>query len=131
MKHLVFVYGTLKKGNPIRGLDKFNGSTFIGEATTIDSDFMMLDLGAFPGVIFAKNWINATKISGEVFSVTTDVIMKLDIIEGYPDFYDRSEVETTKGKAWMYHLASLQYAKSYSEPTENVIINNGVSYWIG
>ena len=131
-EHLVFVYGTLKRGNPIRGLDRVRGSTFIGEAITLTSDYMMLDLGSFPGVIAVPGWFNATRIGGEVFSVTTDLLMKLDEIEGYPDFYDRMKVATTKGVAWMYCLASLEYAKFYQEEVaDNVITIDGVTYWKG
>jgi gamma-glutamylcyclotransferase (GGCT)/AIG2-like uncharacterized protein YtfP len=36
-EHKVFVYGTLKQGNPIRGLDRVSGSTFISSAITTDA----------------------------------------------------------------------------------------------
>ena len=128
-EHKVFVYGTLKQGNPIRGLDRVSGSTFISSAITTDANFMMLDLGTFPGVIFAPNRINAAKIGGELFSVTTDLLLKLDEIEGYPDFYDRIEVETTAGLAWMYVLADTEYAKYYGDITNNIVTINNVTYW--
>tara|TARA_Y100000389_G_scaffold198239_1_gene234373 strand:+ start:4697 stop:5104 length:408 start_codon:yes stop_codon:yes gene_type:complete len=105
--HKVFVYGTLKSGGEIRGLNTFGeGATIVGKAKTKFPDYHMIDLGAFPGVI-----LKGTKyIQGEVWEVDDEAMEQLDMIEGYPEFYDRQQTQTTLGKAWMYYLS-----KDYSQ----------------
>ena len=44
----VFVYGTLKSGGSIRGLENFgDGAVIVGRAKTTYPDYTMVDLGAF------------------------------------------------------------------------------------
>jgi gamma-glutamylcyclotransferase (GGCT)/AIG2-like uncharacterized protein YtfP len=124
----VFVYGTLKRGNKIRGLDKVQGARFVSEACTVDSSFVMLDLGSFPAVMIATPSQTPCKIGGEIFMVTADVFAHLDIIEGYPDFYNRMLVETTHGWAWMYYLNSIDCAVFYDD-SDQINITDNVSYW--
>mgnify|MGYP000844837751 CR=1 FL=1 len=96
----VFVYGSLKSGGEVRGLNQFEGATIVGKATTLYPDYNMIDLGSFPGV--TKN--GEKHIQGEVWQVDQDTQDKLDEIEGYPHFYNREVTQTSKGKAWMYYL---------------------------
>ena len=96
----VFVYGTLKSGGRVRGLQQFDGAIGVGEATTSDALYSLFDLGAFPCVTLDGN----QKIKGEVWSVDTETFKMLDAIEGYPDFYSRKEINTTEGKVWMYYI---------------------------
>ena len=100
--NLVFVYGTLKRGNRRRGLDQFGDAEFIGAAETTDTQYNLWCLGAFPAI--SMNGDN--KIKGEVWRVSDAVMDQLDIIEGYPDFYNRRIVDTTHGSAWAYYLQS-------------------------
>ena len=94
-KMKVFVYGSLKRGNNVRGMQFFQGSIRVGQAQTTAGIYSMLDLGSFPGVTLdGKHDIN-----GEVYIIDEQILSQLDAIEGYPDFYDRTEVETTEGKA--------------------------------
>ena len=52
MSNKVFVYGTLKSGGQIRGLNQFgDGAVIVGKAQTVYPDYDMIDLGAFPGVV--------------------------------------------------------------------------------
>lgn len=100
MTNKVFVYGTLKRGNRVRGMDSMGNAKFLGVAFTTDAEYSLYDLGSFPAV--SRNGEN--RISGEVWEVDDHMMDTLDIIEGYPEFYNRSEVQTTEGKAWMYHI---------------------------
>ena len=102
----VFVYGSLKSGGAVRGLNQFEGATIVGKAKTLYPDYNMIDLGSFPGV--TKN--GEKHIQGEVWQVDEEVMGELDKIEGYPNFYNREVTQTSKGKAWMYYLE-----KEYSE----------------
>lgn len=117
----VFVYGTLKRGQSQRGLDRWgNGAEFIGSATTTDSNYSLWNLGAFPAVSSGKS-----RISGEVWSVDSNTLTDLDHIEGHPDFYKRIEINTTKGKSWMYYISDIE---SYNAELINPDRNN-VSVW--
>ena len=64
----VFVYGTLKSGGEIRGLNQFGeGASIVGKAKTQYPDYEMSDLGAFPGVFLNGKF----HIQGEVWEVVT------------------------------------------------------------
>lgn len=117
----VFVYGTLKSGGELRGLDRFgDGATIVGKAKTVYPDYEMADLGAFPGVFLNGEY----HIEGEVWEVDEDTMEDLDAIEGYPDFYNRQLTHTTEGKAWMYYLAGDTY-KNYKGQRGNQVIEDG------
>jgi len=100
----VFVYGTLKTGGAIRGLDGQKGAKLVGDAVTTDARYSLFDLGSFPAVGLKGD----NKIKGEVWEVDEEVFASLDRIEGYPDFYDRKQVSTNKGKVWMYYLPRIE-----------------------
>jgi len=128
MKNKVFVYGTLKSGGSIRGLDQFgpNHAVIVGKAQTIYPDYDMLDMGMFPGVIKKGTY----KIQGEVWEVSDKAMDKLDDIEGYPDFYKREETNTTQGKAWMYYLERDAWVGMQDKESANIeTINDEVRVW--
>ena len=50
----VFVYGTLKSGGRVRGLDQFDGASVVGEAVTSDALYSLFDLGSFPCVCLER-----------------------------------------------------------------------------
>jgi gamma-glutamylcyclotransferase (GGCT)/AIG2-like uncharacterized protein YtfP len=117
----VFVYGTLKSGGDVRGLNQFgDGATIVGKAKTQYPDYEMSDLGAFPGVFLNGKY----HIEGEVWEVDDETLEHLDAIEGYPDFYSRQVTHTTQGKAWMYFLDSDSY-KDYAGVRGNQVIEDG------
>lgn len=121
MTNKVFVYGTLKKGNTLRGLDRFGDAEFVGEAKTTDSHYHMYSLGAFPAVTMNGD----SAVSGEVWEVTAQTLESLDQIEGYPDFYTRSVIETTLGPAWMYHIETISEFRA-----DQVVSNSrGILEW--
>lgn len=115
----VFVYGTLKKGNSHRGLDRWaSGVRFIGEAVTAEPSYSLYDLGAFPAVNMNGN----SHISGEVWVVDDQTMQDLDQIEGYPAFYKRTQINTTQGRAWMYYIPDIKnYNADYVEPNTDRI----------
>ena len=95
MAELVFVYGTLKKGQPNYPVMERAKGKFIGHFGT-DPEFTMYDLGAYPAVSNGGN----TSIKGEIYAV--EDIKPLDWLEGYPEFYDRHQIDTHYGPAWIY-----------------------------
>ena len=100
----VFVYGTLKSGGAIRGLDGQAGAELLGDAVTTDASYTLFDLGSFPAVGIKGN----NKIKGEVWEVDDKVFASLDAIEGYPDFYDRKQISSTKGNTWIYYIPGIE-----------------------
>jgi gamma-glutamylcyclotransferase (GGCT)/AIG2-like uncharacterized protein YtfP len=113
---LVFVYGTLKRGNRL-SLNLVDGAEFVGKAMTTEPVYNMTDLGAFPAVYPDLQGYN---IKGEVFKVTPAVLETLDMIEGYPDFYTRTLISTSLGEAWMYVIEDIDI---YSHNTKSTIVN--------
>lgn len=127
--HRVFVYGTLKSGGRVRGLDTLgwmrdieDAATLIGEASTVNASFSLYDLGSFPAACIEGD----NKILGEVWEVNDEMFEILDGIEGYPTFYDRTRVNTTHGEAWMYYIPGIEdegEMRIDAEPGETVSWN--------
>ena len=70
----------------------------------------MLDLGPFPGVILEGD----TTLTVEVYEVDEPTFQNLDMLEGYPSFYNRKQVDTSKGAAWIYFLEGREgYSNAY------------------
>lgn len=97
----VMVYGTLKGGHPNHGA--ITGAEFLGRHCL--EGYQMVDLGWYPGVI--KGGEN-TKIFGEVYKITKEMLSIMDSIEGHPNYYERKEVDIEEhgGKTWIYLLPS-------------------------
>ena len=98
-KHLVFVYGTLRRGG-IRSMpDLFPGARFVGRATVGGS---LYDLGEHPGLVLGES---GPAVVGEVYEVDDEVLSELDEIEA-PSFYRRREavvsLEDLSTGCWVY-----------------------------
>lgn len=102
----VIVYGTLKRGYFNHRVISMAEGNFIKEVTV--HNVSMYSYGPYPVALLDE----PCQIKGELFEVKN--IGPLDRLEGYPDFYDRSQVATTEGDmAWIYHAPSAkkQYIK--------------------
>ena len=96
--HQVAVYGTLKQGHGNHRL--LSLSKFLG-ITETEEEWSMLHLGGFPGLIEGSSAVHI-----EVYEVNDETFSRLDMLEGYPSFYNRREIETKFGTAWVYYLDS-------------------------
>jgi gamma-glutamylcyclotransferase (GGCT)/AIG2-like uncharacterized protein YtfP len=90
-QHLIFVYGTLKRDN--RNHRILKDSMFVGDATTVPK-FTMYSNGVFPALLSTPQF----HIKGEVYSVSTDMLNRLDCFEGYNktrghNLYERGTVD--------------------------------------
>lgn len=101
MDHIVFVYGTLRKGFGNNVL--LDESDFLGDAITVGA-YSMYEQG-IPYV----SPIGEQRIYGEVYSVGGDTLAQLDSLEGHPDWYNRRQIavllesgETIQ--AWLYFM---------------------------
>jgi len=101
--HKVFVYGSL--------LSEMGNHSLLGNSEKLGDSksptgFKMVDLGYFPGVIKSEDGVGV--VVGEVYEVDDDTMRRLDRLEGYNSinpqngFYNRIEIDTDFGKAFMY-----------------------------
>lgn len=102
----VAVYGTLREGfhnNYLLGKDR----VFLGEASG-NFPSVMYSAGGFPKLDLSKDF-GLPPVEVEIYEVPEDIFLgNLDALEGYPDWYDRSEKEFTLKSggtvtAWVYH----------------------------
>lgn len=91
----VFCYGTLKKGGRFHHLLKSRKAKFVDFAQIKGT---MYNLGEFPAIVLMGH----NDIHGELYEIDADTLQELDHLEGYPNFYDRQVVATSRGDAWVY-----------------------------
>jgi gamma-glutamylcyclotransferase (GGCT)/AIG2-like uncharacterized protein YtfP len=98
-KHLVFVYGTLRRGSALSMSVRFPDSKFIAEATVTGS---LYDLGAYPGLLLNQS---NSLVFGEVYEVDDETLKRLDDFEA-SSYYWRKQVEISLGAhrkvCWTY-----------------------------
>ncbi|MBA2524816.1 MAG: gamma-glutamylcyclotransferase [Pyrinomonadaceae bacterium] len=98
-KHLVFLYGTLRRGGARAMSMRFPNSKFIADAKVSGS---LYDLGAYPGLLLSE--LNSLVI-GEVYEVDDEILNKLDDMEASSDYW-RKQVEisldTHRRTCWVY-----------------------------
>lgn len=99
IKHLVFVYGTLRRGGAGAMANRFPKAKFIAEAKVSGS---LYDLGAYPGLRLNEAH---SLVVGEVYEVADETLNQLDEFEA-DSHYERQQVEISLGKhsrlCWVY-----------------------------
>lgn len=109
--HKVFVYGTLKRGEPNHSwFKKENGfSKFLGIGTTLTQYPLIIGTQYNIPFILHEPGVG-NNISGEVYEVDEKMLSNLDILEDHPNFYERSitdikmEVNNSIEKCWLYFI---------------------------
>ncbi len=94
MQHLVFVYGTLRKGEHNHHF--LSTAEFLGHHQT-DAQFALYDLGPYPALSTGQQ-----VIQGEVYLIDNDTLVALDKLEDVPVEYRRETIATPFGQAWIY-----------------------------
>ena len=98
-KHLVFVYGTLRRGSARAMSIRFPGSRFVADAQVRGS---LYDLGAYPGLLLDDS---NSLVVGEVYEVDNETLSKLDDFESSGHYW-RKQVKISLGtqskKCWIY-----------------------------
>ncbi|XP_014487478.1 PREDICTED: putative gamma-glutamylcyclotransferase CG2811 isoform X2 [Dinoponera quadriceps] len=93
--HRVFVYGTLKRGEPNHGIikDVTNGyAKFLGIGkTTISYPLVIATKYNIPFLLKKSNVGN--HVQGEIYDVDSAMLRRLDELEEHPTFYERTEEE--------------------------------------
>ena len=98
-KGLVAVYGSLRKG--LHNHSLLERADFLG--TDVIAGFKMYSLGGFPFITHDDATYD-DRIFIEVYSVNPNEMRRLDMLEGYPSFYNRELVQTQYGQAWIYFI---------------------------
>jgi gamma-glutamylcyclotransferase (GGCT)/AIG2-like uncharacterized protein YtfP len=103
---LYAVYGTLRRGFGNNRLLNNQHCEYLGTMRTPPT-FKMVSLGGFPGVIPNTG---EQEVTVEIFRVNDNSVeRRLDQLEGYPNFYQKTTIDTQWGKANMYILSDEEY----------------------
>jgi len=98
-KTILFVYGTLKRGE--RNHRLLADQEFVGETTTTPK-YRVFDLGPYPGL--ARDDVNGLAVKGEVFAVSECALAELDDFEGAPNLFVRERIEVDGyEEVWAYY----------------------------
>lgn len=93
--YLVFVYGTLRRGESNHYL--LREARYLGRHRTA-ARYTLLDLGPYPAALANGR----TALSGELYRLNHTLLGRLDVLENYPHEYTRVLIPTRLGKAWIY-----------------------------
>ncbi|XP_066254810.1 putative gamma-glutamylcyclotransferase CG2811 isoform X1 [Euwallacea similis] len=127
--HKVFVYGTLKRGEPNHhwfSNSKGGHHTFLYNARTKDKYPLVIATAYnIPFLLHRPGLGN--QVQGEVYEVDVKVLEDLDVLEEHPDYYIREQYEVERSdtaeteKVWIYMIKTFNKAllkrpflKSYS-----------------
>jgi gamma-glutamylcyclotransferase (GGCT)/AIG2-like uncharacterized protein YtfP len=94
MQCLVFVYGTLRKGECNHHL--LEHSEYLGLYET-EPNYALFNVGSYPGVTEGNS-----RVIGEVYRIDGTVLEQLDLLEDVPIEYVRETIDTPYGNAWIY-----------------------------
>ncbi len=98
-KHLIFVYGSLRRGGPGAMSIRFSSAQFIADAKVNGS---LYDLGEYPGLLLDES---KSQVNGEVYEVNDELLAELDDFEA-SSHYCRKQVNVFLGDhsrvCWIY-----------------------------
>lgn len=97
-KHLVFLYGSLKRGQMNHNI--VEKSTFIDCGIT-EEHYNMYAYDNFPMLIESEEESN---IRGEIYEVSDEILESIDFLESNGEFYERKliKIESFKEPVWCY-----------------------------
>ena len=100
-KTLVAVYGSLRRGmGNSRLMSMYNTDGKDGYLSDAKVDgFSMRSCGGYPAIVKHDG---GNPVLIELYNVNDETFDALDGLEGYPSFYNREQVETPEGDAWIY-----------------------------
>lgn len=97
----VAVYGSLRSGLSNSGL--LVGQKFIKDDYVQGFDLLAYCSG-YPAIV-RSDFKETNTVTVEVYEVDEECFEQLDWLEGYPSFYNRTEVLTESGeKVWIYFM---------------------------
>lgn len=97
--HLLFVYGTLRRGGVNAITKLYPDAEFVGDASV---DGMLYDMGGYPALVLAGD---GARILGEVYRIDETTLASLDEFEADAE-YDRERIEVDLNgdlvSCWIY-----------------------------
>jgi len=102
----IFVYGTLKRNQGNNSLLVQCGADFLTSARTKNPRKLVVD--GLP-YLNRPEIEGGVYVKGEIWEVPEEMIWRVDMLEGHPDWYEREEdyFEDELGntwKAWVYYI---------------------------
>ncbi|MFW3388241.1 UNVERIFIED_CONTAM: gamma-glutamylcyclotransferase family protein, partial [Kocuria sp. CPCC 205274] len=108
-KCFVATYGSLRRGMHNTRVNQMAGGELVGLGNT-DRPYNLYDLGSFPSISLVHT-DQETPVRVEVYETNIEGGLEgpYDRLEGYPHFYNRTEVPVTLDNgdtltAWIYHI---------------------------
>lgn len=114
-KHLIFVYGTLRRGGVRAMPTLFPAAKFIGRANVRGC---LYDLGEYPGLLLDES---TSLVTGEVYEIDDEILQQLDEIEAASDYW-RKQVVVSLGQ---HKTMSLVYAPRPEISLQGILITSG------
>lgn len=82
----LFVYGTLRKGQPAHHL--LGGAELVARART-EACFRLIDMGGYPALVRDGD----CAVAGEIYEIDPELLPELDRYEDVPELYERVTLE--------------------------------------
>jgi gamma-glutamylcyclotransferase (GGCT)/AIG2-like uncharacterized protein YtfP len=101
-RHLVFVYGTLRRGGVRSMPELFRGAKLVGEASVKGS---LYDLGPHPLLLLEESEGSGSSVLGELYEVDEGLLNELDEMEASSDYLRRRAEVSLGGRTltcWTY-----------------------------
>lgn len=102
----IAVYGSLRKGRGNHRLIEHSNQL---SQEVVSIPFRMVSLGGFPGLLPDEQ---DNDIVIEVYEVDDQTYKNVERLEGYPRFYQRTDIQTSQGEAGIYILEDPYYKDS-------------------
>ena len=87
---LLFVYGSLRQGEAWHHV--LTDSVVVGRART-RPEWRIVPVGPYPGMVPGRE-----RVEGELYLVSTEVLLAVDALEDHPDLYQRTVVVLEDGR---------------------------------
>lgn len=104
--HLVFVYGTLMKGEYNHHV--LEGARFLRPANT-QPEHDLFNLGRYPAMVAN----GSTSVKGELYAVDDEILARLDRLEGHPEYYKRTAIELADAAQVQTYLMEWEHVDGY------------------
>ena len=106
-KKLIVTYGSLRKGH---GNNRLLRDSELKSTEVINIPYRMISLGGFPGLIPSDE---NHDITVEIWEVNDYTYKSVEILEGWPSFYQKALIPTSMGEVEVYVLESPRYQSGY------------------
>ena len=104
MERLLFVYGSLMRGEPANRL--LEGARFVAESSTAPG-FALVDFGDWPGMLREGDGA----VRGELYAIPEALVPTLDRYEDHPAVFLRQEIDLADGTRAEAYLIRAESAR--------------------